>query len=219
MECIVITKTHTIPTAKKNSLHCLAILLFVFFSQQIFAGMIDKDGMAPYEICGLCHNLDGISFTAKFPKLAGQKPEYITKQFLAFSREERSNDGGQMVAITTEVEMGTLDDIAAYFASLPPPPAVEPEAEPAVLASGKVIYTKGKEGVPACITCHGLVDSKAPWIYAQHQNYLIKQLNDFKSEDRANDGGVMKSIAELLSDDEIDAVSAYVESIQPRVAN
>ena len=93
-----------------------ALLLFLGFSMQsVNAGMIDKEGMAPWEICGLCHGLDGNSRMAKFPKLAGQKASYIEAQFNAFRHQLRTNDGGQMQAITEEVEPEDIRIIAEYF--------------------------------------------------------------------------------------------------------
>ena len=47
--------------------------------------------------------LDGISATAKFPKLAGQKKAYIEKQLSDFLAGNRTNDGGQMASIVTEI--------------------------------------------------------------------------------------------------------------------
>lgn len=85
--------------------------------------MIDHQGMAPYEICGMCHNLNGISHMAKFPKLAGQKAAYIKKQFMDFRAGRRTNDGAQMSGITSEVDPAHVDAIATYFSQLPAPPA------------------------------------------------------------------------------------------------
>src|SRR5262249_39938588 len=66
------------------------------------ADMIVTEGMQPWETCAECHNLDGISVMARFPKLAGQRPDYIAKQVRDFRDGRRRNDGGQMAAIAAE---------------------------------------------------------------------------------------------------------------------
>ena len=83
------------------------------------AGMIDKEGVEPQALCGLCHSLDGVSRMSKFPKLAGQKAAYIKKQFLDFHAGRRANDGGQMSGITREIDTAQIDGVAQYFAELP----------------------------------------------------------------------------------------------------
>jgi len=212
-------------------IYIFAFLYLIFNPAQ--AGMIDKEGMAPWDICGLCHSLNGISATAKFPKLAGQKTAYIKKQFIEFNQEQRTNDGGQMVAITTEVDATTIDDIADYFSSLAPPPPMsigESSEQIDLYKTGKELFTKGRasikgpantssgEGLPACITCHGVASTQAPWLYAQHGPYVVKQLKDFKSGERDNDGkGVMRAIASALSDEDMVAIAAYLTSTQPRL--
>ncbi|MBU2531705.1 MAG: hypothetical protein KKB37_03115, partial [Alphaproteobacteria bacterium] len=82
----------------------------------------------PQEMCGLCHSLDGVSATARFPKLAGQKAAYIEKQLRDFLAGKRSNDGGQMASIVTEITVSQIRDVAIYFSKLPPPPPTSIDA-------------------------------------------------------------------------------------------
>lgn len=193
------------------------------------ADMIDTEGMKPWEVCALCHSLNGISVMAKFPKLAGQRTPYIIKQFQDFHTSKRINDGGQMQAITTEIDMKNLDAIADYFASLPAPPPetiTEPdEKTKAALDLGEKIFNKGTEKTVPCVTCHQndkpvkLKNTQAnqgftvPWLEAQHQDYLIKQLNDFANSERTNDPDkIMQTIASKLTSDQIEAVTLYLST-------
>jgi cytochrome c553 len=192
----------------------------IFMSSTSIAGMIDKEGMNEWEICAMCHNLNGISRMAKFPKLAGQKPAYISKQFMDFHRGERTNDGGQMEAITTEVDLDQLDSIAGYFAQLPPPPAAELDTDAESLmrfSQGEKIFKQGLTNIPACASCHGssgdslTSNSQAPWLFAQHEDYLVKQLEDFQSGNRNNDATEgMHKIAKTLNAESIKSVAFYL---------
>ena len=186
-----------------------AALFSLIFSSSVSAGMITDEGLAPYEICGLCHSLDGVSKMAKFPKLAGQPPLYIKKQIKDFMEEKRTNDGGQMVAIMTEVDPTTIDEIAKWFASqTAPSPEIETDLD---LSLGKALFEKQK-----CATCHRGVGQQAPhipYLSAQHQPYLAKQMRDFRDGNRDNDAGqLMQNAMGPLSDEEIELISTYLAS-------
>jgi hypothetical protein len=65
--------------------------------------MIVTEGVQPWEICGECHGLDGVSPAARFPSLAGQRPAYIVKQVRDFRDGRRANDGDQMAANASDI--------------------------------------------------------------------------------------------------------------------
>ena len=79
--------------------------------------------------------------------------------------------------------------------------------------TGKLLFEEGRPGVDACSSCHNLVHPTAPFLQAQHADYIRKQLNDFKQGHRVGSrAAVMTGIAGLLSGDEIDAVADYLQS-------
>lgn len=184
------------------------------------ADMIDTSGMATWELCAICHSADGISRMAKFPKLAGQRPDYIAKQLRDFRAKRRSNDGGPMLTNAGGLTDAQIAEVAAYFGALPPPPPAADTLDPRIAATGARLFDEGKPdaGVPACAGCHagtGKAEILAPRIRAQHAAYLRKQLTDFKNGVRANDpDGLMRGVAAGLSDSEIAAVSAYVATLE-----
>jgi cytochrome c553 len=183
------------------------------------ADMLDTSSMAAWETCALCHSADGISPMSKFPKLAGQKAAYIEKQVLDFRHDKRSNDGGQMQTIAAEVEVSSLHDSAQYFASLPPPPVIQWDTEnkeqTKLYGLGKQLFEKGRKGLPACASCHADRKNVAPWIDAQHPQYLQKQLQDFKRRDRNNDAAQqMQRVVDVLRMDEIEALVFYLAGTQ-----
>lgn len=196
----------------------IASVLAMISAKDATADMIDKAGMKPYEVCALCHSLNGISVMSKFPKLAGQRQAYIEKQFKDFHKGKRENDGGQMVAITTEVDMANLPEIAAYFASLPnpEPQGLDEAKQNKQWQLGHDLFNKGKEGKAACISCHipGAIktgDYLAPKLKAQHQDYLLKQMIDFSTGARSNDPrAVMRAVTTDLTKPEMEALALYL---------
>lgn len=85
-------------------------------------------------------------------------------------------------------------------------------------ADGEKVYMKGGENpmAIACMTCHGmkgegLPAAGYPTLAGKPAAYLSKQVNDFKSGKRKHP--VMDSIAPAISDEELVAVSSYIEAL------
>ena len=197
------------------------ILIFLLFysvlQSSVNAGMIDKEGVEPWEVCALCHSLNGISRMAKFPKLAGQKASYIEKQLRDFKSGVRENDGGQMNAIVTEITEQEFPIVADYFAKLSPPEPVDIKLTSEEKKRAELLFEKGDKNITACVTCH-VIENKAyplaPALTAQHPTYLVKQLSDFKDGNRNNDkDGVMSKLVTHLSNNDIEILAKYISSL------
>ena len=89
------------------------------------------------------------------------------------------------------------------------------------MSLGQQIYRGGvpERGVAACIACHGPgghgnAVSAYPRIGGQHSAYVSNALHKYASGDRRSDTEVnqmMRNVAALLLDDEIKALSSYVQ--------
>jgi len=173
------------------------------------AADFDPDEYPRYETCALCHGLFGVSHLDKFPHLGGQKPAYIEAQLNAFIAGHRSNDGGQMVAIVTELQPGEIPVVVEWFSQQDPPLA---SAAPDTDAGQRLVADIG------CLTCHADDAEDAdhvPYLSAQHAGYLAKQMNDFRTgaRDHSEVAGMHR---ELLSDTAqgIDDIAAYFASLE-----
>lgn len=168
------------------------------------ADMISTEGIAPYEICALCHGLDGNAPMAKFPKLAGQPAAYIEKQVHDFRDGLRANSGGQMPSIVSELTPEEIPVAAAWFAAQPAPPPGEPAEDASALFADL-----------GCVSCHlenAQIDG--PRLTAQHAGYLAKQMRDYRDGARANDpDAVMRQAMAEIGDAEIDAIAAWLASL------
>jgi cytochrome c len=72
-----------------------------------------------------------------------------------------------------------------------------------------------------CSTCHGK-DGKTPImpmypkIAGQNQAYTLQQMNDIKSGARSNgQSAAMKGVMHLVSDEELQALSEYIATMEP----
>jgi cytochrome c553 len=175
-------------------------------------------------LCQGCHGEDGNSAAATFPKLSGQWSDYIQKQVREFQNGARFNETMTDVAMSVD-NFQDLFDMSAYFASqvtMGGTP-LENEAEQKLYIEGQKLYLEGNErtGAFRCIKCHGeygkgqpLNNNLFPVLGGQHKEYLIKQLTDFKMEERENDrSGMMLRITTHLTDHDIEALATYLSRI------
>jgi cytochrome c553 len=169
------------------------------------------------DVCGACHSTDGNSTSPAYPSLAGQSPEYIAKQLREFKSGARKNAIMAPNAATLSNE--DMLNLAAYYSAQQPKPRLAKDA--ALVAEGQKIYKGGNagSGVPACASCHGPAGAgipvQFPRLAGQHAKYVESQLKNFRSGDRANDGGMMmRIIARKMTDHEMKAVAEYISGLR-----
>ena len=176
-------------------------------------------GQAKAAVCGACHGPDGNSMAPNFPKLAGQGERYLTKQLQDIKSGKRTVL--EMTGLLNNLNDQDLEDIAAYFASQKGSVGA---ADPKLVARGEALFRGGnlEKGLPACTGCHspdgkGNAAAGFPHLGGQHAQYIAKQLTDFRKEEagRANDGDAMtmRTIARKLSEEDIAAVSSYIQGL------
>ena len=177
-------------------------------------------GQTKAAVCGACHGPDGNSPLPNFPKLAGQGEKYLTKQMHDIKDGKRTVL--EMTGMLTNLNDQDLSDIAAYFASQAGSVGA---ADPKLVERGEKLFRGGDldKGLPACTGCHspdgsGNAAAGFPHLGGQHAQYIAKQLTDFRKEDptvgRSNDGeAMMRTIARKLSDEDIAAVSSYIQGL------
>jgi len=196
----------------------LALAAFQAQASSLVEGSIE-DGKAKSITCAACHGSEGNSANPLWPNIAGQNAPYILAQLKAFK------DGSRQDPLMTSQAMLLSDedmaDLAVYFESLPV--AAQAVKDPGTVGRGEGLYRGGNldSGVAACIACHGPTGdgnpaAKYPALRGQHADYVAKQLRDYASGTRTSDGKtrMMRDIAERLRDDEIAAISSYVQGLK-----
>jgi cytochrome c553 len=184
------------------------------------------------ERCQECHGVDGNihanNEAGKIPKLAGQHPAYLLKQFNDFRSGDRHHDFMAMMART--VDDATAADIFTHYAAQPVMQGSGAGKDDNPL--GKKLYLEGDSvrQIQACANCHG-IDGRGlapnhpspiaglglefiPIIGGQDWHYLDQQLRDWRSSERTNSSDdIMNSITANLRDDEIKALTDYISSL------
>lgn len=151
-----------------------------------------------------------------FPNLAAQQAAYIVLQLDAFRGKLRGDPNARayMWGMASQLSDATIKSLAAYYAAQKPAAGVP--GDPALMAEGKVIFTQGipQQTVPACASCHGenaQGNGPFPRLGGQHVEYLVAQLQGFKSGLRAN-GPIMTNVVKTMSDEQLRAAATYAAS-------
>jgi cytochrome c553 len=101
---------------------------FLFAAALLAAGTVAaadlKAGEAKAkEVCQACHGLDGNSPSADFPKLGGQRADYLAKALRDYKSGARKN--AIMTGFAGTLSPQDIANLAAYYAAQPPVLAVK----------------------------------------------------------------------------------------------
>lgn len=207
-------------------MHPRRLLPLAVIAAVLPAGAAAQDlaaGKALYAPCVACHGEFGegkVELNA--PAIGGQEPWYLERQLLNFRAGLRGSDPSDVYGMQMKPMASVLVDDAAvrnavaYVASLKPPsrpkPTIDGDAD-----AGKMVYL-------TCSACHGAEAAgsepmNAPSLRNQHDWYLVRQLQSFKSGLRGvhpkdTFGMQMKPMADTLGDEAaIHNVVAYIVSL------
>lgn len=199
-------------------------------------------GAGKVEACVACHGVDGKGLNPEWPRLAGQNAAYTAKQLTEFKSGLRKDP--VMAPQAANLSEQDILDIAAYYESMEKVfdfagVTADEDVTDELLTRGENLYRGGDlaRGITACTACHGptglgVAPSAYPMISGQYKEYISAQLKAFRlgalideqastsnpaaMTYRDNDPGrMMRSIAVKLTDRDIEALSYYVQGLQP----
>lgn len=157
--------------------------------------------------CSYCHGEDGNSKRDYIPNLAGQSPVYLFKAFETFASGERTDFVMSKLAQTLSQEEQV--NIAVYFSQQTVLPT---KASPdlALRQHGETLFQK------TCTGCHGVQAEgreTMPRLAGQPGEYIRRALTRFHDSDPRRASSVMRPIAAHLSEQDIDALAVYLETL------
>ena len=183
--------------------------------------------------CFACHGASGTSVAPTFPRLAGQRIDYLYHRLLIFkhaSSKDPYYSTSPMTAMARSLSDIDMRDLAAFFASQQPQPATTAIATPeASLEKGALLFRAGDptRGIPPCQGCHG-AEARGPspatgpyavypLLRAQYAPYIVSRLTSFRKDlphDTTSDF-IMSNVAHALDDDSLQAIAAWLGSLPP----
>ena len=167
--------------------------------------------------CVSCHGEQGVSATPDLPSLNGQTAAAINKQLHDYRSGARVHP--QMTPVAKQLIVPDLANSAVYFgAAAKPREGLGRRDQPADIEIVRLANEgDSKRRIPACNSCHvngsgGPVET--PVLTGQHHLYLENQLKAYKTGQRRNDVyRRMRTIAEQLTDEEIEALARYYQGV------
>lgn len=166
-------------------------------------------GRAKAQACAACHGADGNSVAPTFPSLAGQTWRYLYIQLKDFKEGRRNNP--VMSPMAQPLTRDDMINIANFYAAQPLKPSGFKADE------AKVRLGKAKADETLCTMCHlgGFAgQNEIPRVAGQQYDYIVQQLRDFKTRTRTNDAGSMTSVAQTLSEADIENLAHYLTSLR-----
>jgi cytochrome c553 len=158
-------------------------------------------------VCANCHGETGNSLQPDVPNLAGQNRAYLLEQMRLFSEGKRRHNfmEGIMKALSTDEKVG----LVLLFSSQEV--VTKPAANSALADKGALYYKK------TCIACHGDAgrgNEQIARIAGQQPAYLRTSLNHYRGADGVRNNPLMVSATKVMSNEDIDAVAAYLSSMK-----
>ncbi len=159
------------------------------------------------ERCAACHGENGRSAMEGTPSLAGQPALFVTTQMILFREGLRQVPA--MTAVAEGMADGAIEDLAAYFASLPPgPPEDRRPRDEALFAAGQALI-----GPRNCAVCHlpSLTGrEQVPRLVGQREDFLARTMAEYRDGIRVGADSQMNGAVVGLTDEQIGALAHYL---------
>jgi cytochrome c553 len=159
--------------------------------------------------CMPCHGLDGRGTAPGIPNLAGQIDHYLVAALKEYKDGTRVH--GALRNIASQLSDSDTRNVAAYFASLPPPRAT--------VASAFSPYEHGKSLAPECTKCHGengiSTTSGTPNLAGQQPQYFANAVQEYLNITREK--APMHALIRSLNRVDVDSLALFFASQTPAV--
>lgn len=156
--------------------------------------------------CLACHGSAGQSAIANTPSLGAQQPAYTLIQLYMFREKLRSFDVmNQMAKSLSDDDLRSFSDAIGKLPA-PRPPEDAPDATR--MARTQELVRKNH-----CNSCHNPDFSgrdNIPRLANQREDYLVKTMREYKSNQRAGYDGTMSEVLQPVSDEQIVDLAYYL---------
>lgn len=172
--------------------------------------------------CISCHGAEGQGDgSGAFPRIAGQSGWYLYKQLLDYASGARPN--AVMTGVAARLTEQEMEAVSAYYAAIDAPyhpPLGDVDAQTLQWGGQLAAVGSAERGVPACVNCHGPAGAglppAVPYLAGQYADYMTHQLQLWAEGERDNDPmNVMSAIARKMTEEDMQAVSAYFARVRP----
>ena len=185
--------------------------------QSAFAARPDAvNGGKLFQICVVCHGGDAAGNpNGSVPAIAGQHYQVIIKQIVDFRHARRWDL--RMERFVDEHNLRRPQDVADVADFV----AHVPRAWPVTIGSGEFLPAGTDAYIARCASCHGASGvgsntNRIPRIAGQHQQYLVRQMQDAADGRRPNMSAAHIVTLRRMTYAEIQGIADYLSRIPPQ---
>jgi cytochrome c553 len=168
--------------------------------------------------CTKCHTENPDGGYHQFPRLAGQTLNYLMSSTYSYKNHMRHTFSAErLMSKRVQIDGKIIYELATYFNQLKPQPGIA--SDPIQTELGKEIYHNGipDKDVMSCAACHGKfgegkVKGRIARLAGQYLGYTWNQLRSYKNGE-IDEAAEMSEAAKDLTEDEMKAVSTYIQSL------
>ncbi|HEY0746289.1 MAG TPA: c-type cytochrome [Steroidobacteraceae bacterium] len=192
-------------------------------------------GATKATVCFACHGANGNSIAPNFPRLAGQRPDYLYHRLRSFKSAPAADpyySKSPMTALAAPLTDDAMRDLAAFFSSQPPTAGAAATPAGPEVEKGNLLFHGGDaaRGIPPCQGCHGADANGSstrtgqylayPSLRGQYAPYIVGRLSSFRDgrPHHTSNDMIMGGIAHALDDASIQAIAAWLNSLAPAPA-
>ena len=195
--------------------HFLVISALAFTSMTAWSADLEN-GKKQFQFCALCHGKQGQGILGGgYPRIGGLPEWYLQHQTEQFVSEKRPNPAMVTVGRLDSMSEKDMEDLNAYIASIDLKKEV-PEFE---IPTYKGDAERGKELYKDdCKTCHGRKaegkkKKEAPPTAGQYSEYLLRQVDFFKTKFRWHDNDEEDETFEDYTEEDIIYMLTYISTL------
>jgi len=167
---------------KKGALTIAAILLLPALAAHAQQQSIEQKA----QICAACHGAKGVPIDKSYPVIWGQHAGYVFFELRDFKSGVRKNP--PMAPIVAGLSHDDMMALATYFSKKAwPDLGQKPAADADAFISER---TNGSIGCTGCHLGNYQGASTVPRLAGQNRDYLLKEMEDFRSGARGNNPGM-----------------------------
>lgn len=165
-----------------------------------------RQGQKVAAVCANCHGDGGNSIKPDVPNLAGQNSAYLLEQLRLFAEGKRKFEfmEGMIKAMSADEKVGAV----LFYSSRDV--VRRPAGDAKLVQRGRDIFSQN------CFRCHGndgRGNAQFARIAGQQPEYIRKTLKGYRDKDPARPNPLMRATTQLLSDDDLNALAAYVSTM------
>ena len=160
--------------------------------------------------CLACHGEKGQSQKPEVPSLGGQPTDFLLIQMVVFRDKLRKVE--PMNEVMKHFTNDDLRTASTVFARLPAPAPIADAGDPTRMERAQALVAQHRCNF--CHTSNFAGQDQVPRLAGQREDYLLKALREYKSNERAGYDAAMANVVQPMKDEEFVDLAYYLARLK-----